>query len=233
MTTTAHDSGRTYEELADLAVSWLRRSGALPASDEACAWDDFVLLSELIHGSFVVPATSITPMMRRLLFAIGLAARPRTIVGVGTYVGYPFAWLIGRGVERAPLAHVGDATGIDVDAEATAIARRNCAVLGHGSRLRFLTSDGAEALRRESAPIDLLFVDLDDPVDGKLGYAEVVEAALPRLRSGSLVLAHDPCVPRFASDFEAYHRFIRESHRFAGAWVLPVDPCGLAVAVAA
>jgi len=58
----------------------------------------------------------------------------------------------------------------------------------------------------------------------------VLESAVPRLRTGALILAHDACVPKFAEQFAAYHNYVRESGFFLGPWVLPVDDCGLSVA---
>ena len=59
----------------------------------------------------------------------------------------------------------------------------------------------------------------------------MLEAAIPRLRPGALILAHDPCVPVFQQDFADYDRFVTGSGLFWGPWVLRVDSCGLSVAV--
>ena len=110
------------------------------------------------------------------------------------------------------------------------MARRNCAVLGHDARLAFVDADGVSGLARLTQEIDLLFIDLDDPIARKAPYRDVLERALPRMRAGSLVLAHDPCVPLFRRDFAAYDAFIEQSHAFLGPCVLAVDACGLSVA---
>jgi predicted O-methyltransferase YrrM len=82
--------------------------------------------------------------------------------------------------------------------------------------------------------IDLLLV--DGPPGALAANGEARYAALPllapRLAPGALVVAHDPCVCRFAADFAAYDRAIRASGRLRGPWVIPVDPCGLSIAVA-
>jgi predicted O-methyltransferase YrrM len=227
MTTSAPPA--TYEEIVDRILERLASAGALRETNDERTWDSFGRTSAVIHHTFDIPPTAVTPMMRRLLFALGRAARPRTIAGVGTYVGYAFAWLLGDASD--PAAHRFDrAVGIDVDRVANEQARRNCDALGHADRLSFLDEDGAEALRRwEHGPIDILYLDLDDPVRGKRPYVDVLAAALPHLAPGALVLGHDPCVERFKDDIARYHEFVRASS-LLGPWVLGVDACGLSVA---
>jgi hypothetical protein len=223
----------TYEEIVDAIVDRLRRANAVPPAAGPTPWDAFVRLSDLIHDTYVVPGTTFTPMMRRLVFGLGHAARPANIVGVGTHVGYTFSWLLRNRTDEQPAA-MGEwqtATGIDVNAEANTVARRNCSVLGHGDRLTFLDADGVEGVSQSREVIDLLYLDLDDPTRRKAPYRDVLEAAMPRLQPGALVLAHDPCVPVFERDFAHSDRFVTESGVFSGPWVLRVDPCGLSVAV--
>ncbi len=222
----------TYEDIVDVVIGFLRQKKALPGQGPQTPWDAFLRLSDRVHETYEVPATTLTPVMRRLLFALGFAARPRCLAGIGVYVGYAWSWLLRDRTDLAASPFFESAVGVDLDADAVCLAARNCAVLGHGDRLRFLKSDGVRALRHWDGEVDLLYLDIDDEQKGKSGYRDVVSAALPFMRSGALVLAHDPCVPRFQEDFKIYHDFVRTSGRFEGLWVLPVDPCGLSVALA-
>jgi predicted O-methyltransferase YrrM len=219
----------TYEEIIDKMVGLLADAGLLRSSPATTPWDAFLRLSDRVHGNFEIPTTTFTPIMRRLVFALGMMARPRNIVGVGTYVGYTFSWLIGDRADEAARPCFETAIGIDIDSRANELARRNCAVLGHGDRLKFLDSDGFAALRSCTDPIDLLYLDVDDKVTGKAAYRDLLQAAVPRLRPKAIVLAHDPCVASFRRDFDAYHEFINTSESFAEALVLAVDECGLSV----
>jgi predicted O-methyltransferase YrrM len=221
----------TYEAIVDDLLILLGRAGALPEPVEPTPWEAFVRLSELIHERFVVPWTTFTPVMRRLVFALGLAARARHVVGVGTYVAYTYAWLLRDGADERCVPHLESAIGFDVDAEANALARRNCACLGHGERVSFIDADGCVGVARGKEPIDLLYIDLDAPDAGKRAYRTVLEAALPRLREGALILAHDSCVEKFRCDIEQYHDLVRRSVMLSGPWNLPIDSCGLSVAV--
>jgi predicted O-methyltransferase YrrM len=223
----------TYEEIVDAIVERLRKADVVPPSAGPIPWNAFVRLSDLIHATYEVPGTTFTPMMRRLLFGLGHAAQSSTIVGVGTHVGYTFSWLLRNRVDEESLA-VGrwrSAVGIDMNAGANTLARRNCSVLGHGDRLTFLDADGVDGVSRSDGIIDLLYLDLDDPARRKAAYRDVLEAAIPRLRQGALILAHDPCVPVFQQNFADYDRFVTGSGVFRGPWVLRVDSCGLSVAV--
>lgn len=228
---TTQTSDVTYEDIIDGLLDLLRRADCLALADLPTPWDSFLRLSDLIHNSYEVPSTTFTPVMRRLLFALGYASQARNIVGVGTYVGYTFSWLLRdrSDPEAAPYCEM--AVGIDVDSSANALARRNCDLLGHGQRLTFIDSDGEAAIADSDWPIDLLYLDLDDPATGKSGYKRVLKTALDHLRPGALVLAHDPCVPAFRKDFESYNELVNGCERFRRSWTFPVDVCGLAVAV--
>ena len=102
-------------------------------------------------------------------------------------------------------------------------------MLGHEARLVFIDGDGVLGLERCQTAIDLLFIELDHPIRQDR-VRDVLERALPRMSSGAIVLAHDPCVPLFQRDFALYDRFVVESGTFVGPCVLAVDACGLSVA---
>src|SRR3989442_668517 len=113
----------------------LQRAGVLPADRVPTPWDSFLQLSHRIHETYEVPSTTFTAIMRRVLCALGFAARPRHIVGVGTYVGYTFSWLLRDRSDDLAAPFCASAIGIDIDARVNVLARRNCAAIGHGERL--------------------------------------------------------------------------------------------------
>ncbi|MDA0167663.1 class I SAM-dependent methyltransferase [Solirubrobacter taibaiensis] len=221
----------TYEDIVDGVVATLHQKGALATAAPA-PWGAFLRMSNLVHEQFEIPSTTITPIMRRVLFGLGCAARAANVVGVGTFVGYALAWLVRDRDDPSSAPFAETAYAIEIDAEANRVARRNCALLNHGPRLSFADADGTVPASYPVWPIDLLYLDLDDAHERKAGYVHALEAAGDRLRSGALVLAHDPCVPQFAESFAAYHEYVRTSDRLCGPWILPVDECGLSVASA-
>ncbi|HKR11331.1 MAG TPA: class I SAM-dependent methyltransferase [Pyrinomonadaceae bacterium] len=228
---TAEMSDLTYEDIIDGLLDLFRRTDSMPAAVSPTPWDSFLRLSTLIHKTYEVPSTTFTPVMRRLLFALSYASQARNIVGVGTYVGYTFSWLLRDRTDPETAPYCEMAVGIDIDSNANELARRNCDRLGHGRRLTFIDGDGEVAIANSDWTIDLLYLDLDDPATGKSGYKRVLETALDHLRPGALVLAHDPCVPAFRQDFDSYNDFVNGCEMFSRSWILPIDACGLAVAV--
>lgn len=225
------ESAVTYEGIVDGIVEHLHARHVLPTARPA-PWDAFMRLSDLVHHRFEMPSTTVTPIMRRLLFAVGLAVRPRYVVGVGTFVGYAFAWLIRDRSDAAAGPFCDRALGIDVDQHANELARRNCAHLGHGTRLRFRDGDGTLPASWQDGPVHLLYLDLDDPQSGKTGYVTALQTARDRLAPGAVILAHDPCVAAFAGAFADYHAIVHAATWLRGPWILPVDECGLSVAIA-
>jgi predicted O-methyltransferase YrrM len=217
------------EEVAEFALGIVKRTGLIDSDAPAPDWDSYARIQSTIEG-FDVPWTTITSVMRRFFYAISAAAGPAHIVGAGTYVGFGFAWLVmgrARGRSARPLLN---AVGLDIDGEATATARRNTAALDLDGVLRFEQTEAVKWLRACQDPISLLYLDIDAPSARKSGYLDVLEAARPRLSAGALIVAHDACVPLFASDFERYHEVIEHDPGLVGPVVLPLDECGVSLA---
>jgi predicted O-methyltransferase YrrM len=180
-----------------------------------------------IEGGFEVPATTITPLMRRFLFLVAATAGPERLYGAGTYVGFAFAWLCAGRACRAGAFH---AEAVDIDPEATALAARNAAGLPAGMRPTARTADAPADLAACDEPIDLLFIDVDSPDGRKALYTDILAAARPRLRPGAMILAHDPVVALFAEDFARYHAAVEAAPELRGPLVMPLDECGISLA---
>lgn len=219
--TTAHAS---LEDIAALSLKILKAKDIVEFDDDRIDWPAYESATEVI-SCFEVPQSTISPAMRRLLFSLAYVTRPTVVVGAGTYVGFAFSWLLaGAAPHRSLLA----AHALDIDPEASSIARRNLARLA----IDFVSVEVADAvawLTANTAPISLLFIDIDSPDRRKAGYLDVLRAAQSSLASGAIVLAHDPCVARFAADFHTYHEYIRASELFRDPVILPIDECGLSV----
>ena len=215
------------EGVIDRLLVGLAGAGTIPEGPLP-DWSRFGELSRAIHAHFSVPATTFTPAMRRLLFGLGATVAPRTIVGVGTYVAYTYSWLLaGSSSAARPFTR---AIALDPDQDANRVARANLSGLTFGSRVAVVDAPGSDVLGHVTGPIDLLFLDLDDPITAKAGYADVLRLAEPALAPGALVIAHDACVPRFARDMSAFGAAAEELERVSEPIVLPVDACGVAIA---
>ncbi len=214
-----HETFRCIEQTAAL-VSQL--AGARPGTLD---WTQFGELEAVVR-EFEIPSTTITPHMSALLWAIARTNTPNVVVGVGAYVGVGLAWLAGlASVPRSPRSVV----GIDIDMDACAIGRRNLALLGFGDQASISRADGLR-YAWSGAPVDLLFIDVDDRERRKADYALVLRAWVHHLAAGALVLAHDACVPGFERDINRWRREVRRLG-LRGPVDLPIDRCGLAVAV--
>jgi predicted O-methyltransferase YrrM len=224
----AHSVRPTLEEVADFALQILKTAGIVHPDAPEPDWDYFVGVQRKIER-FEVPWTTITSAMRRFFYALSATAGPERMVGAGTYAGFGFAYLTmghARGQGSPTLV---EAVGLDIDAEATALARRNATLLDLGEQLRFEQAEAITWLRDCRTPISLLYIDIDVPSHRKSGYIDVLEAARPKLTPGALIVAHDACVPLFASDFERFHAAIKQDSGLIGPQVLPLDECGVSV----
>ena len=73
---------------------------------------------------------------------------------------------------------------LDVDPEATAIARRYMDESGHGDKIEIRLGPALETLEDARGPFDLVFIDADKP-----NYVNYYEAALPLLADDGLLIA--------------------------------------------
>jgi len=214
-------------ELAGKVLTTAVERGVLPAG-EPLDWERFLAFRATVREHFEVPETSITPLMARVLYGIAALARPRRILGIGTYAGNALVWLVGPGFSRHRLYEGERAVGADPDAEATELARRNLAAIGV-ERVELRSEDGHATPAALGERWDLVLLDADDPVVRKGIYLTLLDAVHPFLSAGGLLLAHDICVPKFRADIERYQTAVRNPERFETTLPLEVDECGLEV----
>lgn len=213
--------------VAGYAARLAAADGLLPQPLPALDTARYAAARTAIEGGFEVPSTTISGLMRRFLFLAAATLAPARLYGAGTYVGFAFAWLCaGRACRPGGF----EATAVDVDPAATAVAARNVAGLPPAMRPTVRTADALADLEAGDAPIDLLFIDVDSPDGRKALYVDILAAARPRLRPGALVLAHDPLVTLFAEDFARFHAAVEAAPELRGPLVLPLDDCGISLA---
>lgn len=217
---------RVADELATRVLRNAVTTGILP-DRPLPDWDHFREFRTLVRSRFMVPETSITPLMARVLYGIALVARPPRVLGVGTYCGNSLVWLTGPGFGPDPAYQGTRAVGVDVNPEATVTAQRNFARIGADDRVEIHELDGHLAATWLHDSFDLLLLDADDPVVRKRIYLSLLNALLPRLSPGALVLAHDIQVPKFAEDMAEYQHTVRSDDRFDSTLSLEIDACGL------
>ncbi|WP_017615443.1 O-methyltransferase [Nocardiopsis salina] len=221
----AADAKRLTIAEADRAVTALvdRLAGAglLPAGSEFDA-GAFHTLRSRVWDAFHVPQTSISPVMARLMFAIGDCTRARRVLVVGSYYGNTLVWLAGRALLEGGADRL---VGADVDPDACAGAEQNFARLGGRAPVCIESCDGRDVL--PSDEWDLLLLDADCPHTRKAIYLPLLHAALPHMAPAATVLAHDTALPAFAEQLAGYKHAVGDRDVFAGSAHLAVDPCGL------
>jgi predicted O-methyltransferase YrrM len=102
----------------------------------------------------------------------------RRILELGTFTGYSSIAM------ASALPPDGRIITCDVDADATAIARRYMDESGHGDKIEIRLGPALETISRLEGPFDIVFIDADKP-----NYEAYYEAVLPLLAENGLVIA--------------------------------------------
>lgn len=201
------------------ALDRLRDHGALPPGLPV-DWSGYHEVATRVTSAFEVQVSSITTRMSRLLYGIAQAVTPSALACVGSAWGNAVAWL----AAGAPDSYV---LGIDVDADATAVAARN--FRRAGLRADWLIADGRQLEPLLGRRFDLVLLDADDPHSGKGLLAELLPSLRPLLAPSAVVAAHDSCHPKFVDDFAVYRTALRAVLNARVSVRMPIDWCGLEV----
>jgi caffeoyl-CoA O-methyltransferase len=125
---------------------------------------EFHMLSGALQGKFL-------EMISRLL-------HPLYILEIGSFLGYS-ALCLAKGLRPGGELHT-----IEIDETTASIARANFKNSKTENKIILHTGKALEILERLDKPWDLVFIDAD-----KTGYADYYKALVPKLKSGSLMLA--------------------------------------------
>jgi predicted O-methyltransferase YrrM len=218
-----------FEDAVDRFLLIAAREFGLSLPVAGTSWSAFDRLSTIISEKFRTETTSISPEMSAFLFAISQVSKRDGLVGVGTFQGYAFSWLL-QDFFESDFTKWNYASAIDTSIDCCILAQKNLNYLNYGARLSIINADGLETLRQHQFPISLLYLDIDDPVSRKSGYADLFSSALPNIVSGGLVLAHDCAVDKFSEDFAKLKDRVVSSKLAKGYLELKFDDCGIAIA---
>ena len=121
------------------------------------------------------------PVLGQLLQQLTMLARARRVFEVGSGFGYSAFWFA-RALDAG-----GTVTLTDTNPSYLERARAYLSQAGLLSRCHIeRAGDGLEALSRAEPGLDVIFLDLE-----KADYPRALALALPKLRQGGLLLAHD------------------------------------------
>jgi predicted O-methyltransferase YrrM len=216
-------------EAIDGGLEELTKAGVLPHRD----YDQDKLLAQrmAVREAFDVPWSAISPRMERLLYAINAIAKPAVMVAVGVYCGYTFICNAGAAIGPGGCYQARRLVGLEIRPREAERARRNVAALvGEDTPAEIIAADGVPWLQEFEGTVDLLYLDADGPRgQGKSIYLELLQSALPVLRSGSLVLAHNSV--NYARGLSGYLQVVRDPARFRESVNMVVDDQGLEVSI--
>jgi predicted O-methyltransferase YrrM len=185
---------------------------------------------DAVRAHFDIPWTAITPRVHRLLYAINAIRQPETMVAVGVYCGNTFIANAGAALGPGAVYRARRQVGIEIRPREAARARRNVSAMDLEGRAEIIAAEGGAWLRSVDASIDLLYLDADGPAGrGKSIYLGLLEDALPSLRSGSIVIAHNSV--NCAAELADYLRVVRDPTRFTESINVVLDDQGLEVSL--
>jgi predicted O-methyltransferase YrrM len=129
-----------------------------------------------------LPAIAVSPAQGKLLHLLARSIGARSVLEVGTLGGYSTIWLA-----RA-VGEEGRVLSLEADARYAEVARANIARAGFAETVEVRVGPALDTLAliaaEGPAPFDLVFIDAD-----KVNTPEYFSWALPRTRSGGLILA--------------------------------------------
>lgn len=128
------------------------------------------------RGSMSVP-TDDGRLLRVLVESMGA----KTVVELGTSVGYSATWIC-LGL-RSTGGHL---TTYEIDADRAAKARANFKRAGVDDLVTIVEGDAHEQVTKFKGTIDAVFLDAD-----KEGYVDYLNKLLPSIRPGGLIVAHN------------------------------------------
>lgn len=211
-------------------LAWLKAKGI---AGEGASYDEaaYDVLRQQVKAHFTVRGTSITPVMARLLYMLSSIKRPQRVIGLGTYCAYALVWAVGASCGPQPAYTPATVVGIDIDPQATQLARENLTGLASSDHIELLAEDGLQAVDRLPGPWDTVFLDVDGSERGKGLYLDLLEKLYPKLAPGAWVLAHDTVVPPFADQLAPYLDQVRDKRRFQESISFHVDAYGLELSI--
>jgi caffeoyl-CoA O-methyltransferase len=119
----------------------------------------------------------IGPACGRLLYLLAQISGAKRIFEMGSAIGYSTIWLARAAGSDAQIYYT------DGDAANASRAHDNFCRAGVDNRIKLLVGDAVELIDTVSGDFDLIFIDVDKPQ-----YPAALRKALPRLRSGGLLL---------------------------------------------
>lgn len=143
--------------------------------------EEDALLKEIrAKGESLVPGMQVSPVEGKLLHTLAIMAKAKTILEIGTFVGYSTLWL------AQALPADGRLITLEYNPENARIARGFFDRAPQAGQIDVAVGKALDILKKmkdEPLSIDLVFIDA-----AKAEYPQYLECLLPKLHPGSLVV---------------------------------------------
>lgn len=123
-----------------------------------------------------VPATD-----GRMLRVLAESANAKQVLEIGTSTGISGLWFL-LALERTG----GHLTTLELDPRRAAVARSHFKRAGVDGLVTLVEGDAHKNIAKVRSPVDVVFIDAE-----KSGYVDYLRQALPLVRPGGLILAHN------------------------------------------
>ena len=153
---------------------------AIEAYAQSHSEDEPVLLAQLrrdTHLQHIQPRMLSGHFQGRLLSLISKIVRPKTILEIGTYTGYS-ALCLAEGLAQDGVLHT-----IEVNPELRKIQEKYISLSDYQDRIVLHTADALTLIPQLDLEVDLVFIDAE-----KKNYTAYLEAVLPKMKSGGVLL---------------------------------------------
>jgi len=153
---------------------------AIEAYAQSHSEDEPALLAQLrrdTHLQHIQPRMLSGHFQGRLLSLISKIVRPKTILEIGTYTGYS-ALCLAEGLAQDGVLHT-----IEVNPELRKIQENYISLSDYQDRIVLHTADALTLIPQLDLEIDLVFIDAE-----KKNYTAYLEAVLPKMKSGGVLL---------------------------------------------
>jgi caffeoyl-CoA O-methyltransferase len=138
----------------------------------------FRRLEEETRATTTAPQMMVGPLEGQLLGWLVRLSRAQRVLEIGTFTGYSSISM------ALALREGGRIVSLDVNEEATAVARRYAEEAGVADRIDYRVGPALDELAELDGPWDLAFIDADKP-----NYVSYYEAVLPKLADEGFIVA--------------------------------------------
>jgi len=218
------------EEITESSLELLKRNNLI-SNNAKYSLQAYNSLQKEVKPNFKIPDTAFSPSMERLLYMLSSVKKPERTVGLGTFCGYTYLWVIGASCSTGKIYNAEKAYGIDIDKDSTNTAKENFKKLTDVEHVEFIAEDAYVFSNNINEEFDYIYLDADAKDIGKGIYLPLLKNLYSKLKKGGWVLAHDTTLPAFKDQLDQYLDFVRDKNNFIESISFKIDLFGLELSI--